>query len=163
MRKSAENIARLFGPAWAARSDLAKIMITISSALVAAILAFSEEAFLQLSIFEFLVAIGCLAGLLITIGTAVASLYAATELSSFQARQFNRRPFLREKLASLDESSPHIQVDVDKIWRPLLEKDVQFLGGAVNRAEVFLRVAVGFFVGSLTGFVGLLVMRYSGA
>jgi hypothetical protein len=42
---SADKMQRIYGPSWSAKIDLAKILITVSSALLAALLAFSKDVF----------------------------------------------------------------------------------------------------------------------
>jgi len=160
---SAEKIGRIYGPAWAAKGDLAKILITVSSGLLAAILAFSKDFLEGLSSPLLYVALASMGGLLLTVVFSVASLYAATELSSFQARQFNRRPKLRAKLSELDETAPDFDSKVENIWKPMLQSDLDPVGKAANRATLYIKTAVGLFVASLFGFMVFVGLRYGAA
>lgn len=159
---SAEKMARIYGPTWAAKGDLAKILITVSSGLLAAVLAFSKEILEGLSADLLCIAFVSMGGLLLTVITSVCALFAATLLSTFQARQFNRKPQLREKLSQLDETSPRFEKDLEAIWKPMLDSDLEPIGRAADRANQFLIAGVVVFVVSLALFMVFVVKKYGG-
>ena len=96
------EIREIHGPVWAAKGDLAKILITLNSAIFGAVVAFSKGIFegasqaeVQLVLIALLALIISLVGSLFTIGSKI-------NIEGMHVRYFNQRQVIRAESQKLE-------------------------------------------------------------
>ena len=159
---SANMMRKTYGPAWDAQAGLAKIVISVSAAIFGAVLAFSPQIFDAQDRASICLALVAMASLMLSLGFCILSLYASTELTSFQARQFNRRPELRRRISELDETAHDFDQRLEDVWKPMLNADLEPIGTAADRSKFCLTVGVATFLCALLLFIVILFLRYGG-
>ena len=146
VRKAPEEIESVHGPYWNARYELAKNIVSLSSASLVLTVTFSKSVVgtNNVGAWKYLL-IGSWLAFLLSLIAAVSCLWISIELKSFGARLFNVRAKIREAIERFDLSKSNPTDEIEALLLAALSP----MGTVDERAGRLLRASLVLFIVAL--------------
>jgi hypothetical protein len=151
LQETASKILAIYKNQWDFRNDLAKTLLTVSSAVLVVSVSLSSH----VTKHKWILGI-CWAALLLAIVTAVITLWFSLGLFTLPAVIFSGRKTLRQKITSFDVTKPHDEVSA--IVDELVATRIDLMAKLDRRAIRTIKVSISMFLVGLlcTGIIGWL-------
>ena len=154
---AADDIAKTHGPIWAGRDELAKLTLSLSSAILVGTISFAEQIIgaEKKSCLTGYLLLGSWVLFFISICLGLFALWRGNVLRSFMARFNNSTPTIEQEAAALRAETPEQLVkETLEIVRKHSDDALQPLSSADRYSEALLKWSLISFVVGLAVFIG---------
>jgi hypothetical protein len=151
LKKAPEDIESVHGPYWNARYELAKNVVSLSSASLVFTITFSKSVIdtATVGVWKYLL-FGSWLAFLLSLISAVSCLWISIKLKSFGARLFNQRAKIREAIEQFDISKPNPTNEIERLLLTALSpmQPVDKWAGRLLHASLILFIVALALLGS---------------
>jgi hypothetical protein len=149
---AADEIQKVHGPVWDARSDFARNLVTVSSAIFAGSIAVLSTSDMTLPFFSVAALLASWFLLLCATAAGIYVLWVSVGTRSLQAIMVNSRPLVIQRCNALNPMSPTLAADITAIVADVVKSATAEVGRADKLARRYALACLWLFL------VGLVIM-----